>query len=93
MRDTANDIEEYLKEHHMTEKTAIKARELGELFNVKGKPLRDVINLLRQDGVPICSSWFGYWYSTKPEDIDKTVKQLESRIAHIEKAVQGLCRR
>lgn len=90
MRDIAIEIEEYLREHHITEKTAINARDLGTLFNVKGKPLRDIINNLRQEGVPVCSSWFGYWYSTDPEDVEKTIKQLESRVTNINKAIQGL---
>ena len=92
MKDIAIEIEEYLRDYHNTEYNAINARDLGTLFNVKGKPLRDVINNLRQEGKPICSSWFGYWYSTDPEDIEKTVNQLKSRIAHITRAIEGLNR-
>lgn len=92
MKDISIEVEEYLREYHRTEKTAINARDLGTLFNVKGKPLRDIINNLRQEGIPICSSWFGYWYSIDPEDVERTVKQLESRVIHISKAIEGLNR-
>jgi len=90
MGTVSKEIEDYLKDYHRSEATAIKASELGTLFNVKGKPLRDEINLLRQEGSPICSSWFGYWYSTDPADVDKTIKQLESRVTHISRAINGL---
>ena len=92
MASVGSDITEYLKEFHTTEQTAIKARELGELFNVRGKPLRDIISVLRQDAVPICSSWFGYWYSTDPKDIEKTLHQLRSRVKNINRAIAGLDR-
>lgn len=92
MSNVANDIAEYLQEYHQTEGTAIKARELGDLFNVRGKPLRDIINILRQEAIPICSSWYGYWYSTEQRDIDKTLHQLRSRVKNINHAIAGLDR-
>ena len=90
MGGVAQDVAEYLQEYHTTEQTAIKARDLGDLFNLRGKPLRDIISVLRQNSVPICSSWFGYWYSTDPKDIEKTLHQLKSRVKNINPAIAGL---
>lgn len=90
MMDISKGVEEYLREYHNTEDNAILAKDLGTLFNCKGKPLRDIVNLLRSNGVPICSSLYGYWYSELPSDIDRTLSQLEGRVTHISKAINGL---
>lgn len=71
---------------------AVKSGAICELFNLKKESLRAVVNCLRSDGYPVCSSCRGYWYSEKPEDIDKTLKHLEGRISGMQRAITGLKR-
>ena len=84
------EITEYLKDYHMEERTAIKARELCVLFNLTEKQLRNVVSGLRQDGEAICSSSYGYWYSTDPEDISKTLRRLEGQVKNMNVSIAGL---
>ena len=84
------DIAEYLADYHKTEETAIKARELRALYNLQDKQLRNVISVLRQDGEPICSSSNGYWYSTEPEDINKTIRRMEAQVLNMRHSIAGL---
>ncbi len=86
----ANDIAEHLKEYHTSESDAITARGISEIFNVKGKPLRDVIASLRERGIPICSSSSGYWYSEEEPDIRQTIHHLQGRVTHINRVIDGL---
>lgn len=74
--DQAAEVLEYLKTTHYEESIAVKSGAICELFNLKKESLRAVVNCLRSDGYPVCSSCRGYWYSEKPEDIDKTLKHL-----------------
>lgn len=88
----AEDLLEYLKTYHNTEKTAIKSGEIGEIFNLYKEKLRSTVNYLRSIGYPVCSSSRGYWYSEKPEDIEKTLTHLEGRIKGMNRAISGLKR-
>lgn len=90
MASVGSDIVEYLKEYHTQELTAIKGRELCVLFNLTDKHLRNVISDLRQNGEAICSSSYGYWYSTDPDDIELTLRRLEGQVSNMEKTVAGL---
>lgn len=92
MADLGIDIAEYLKEYHTKEDTAIKARELCELYNLTDKQLRNIVSALRQEAVAICSSTCGYWYSTNPEDIEKTLRRLEGQVKNMNTAITGLKR-
>ncbi len=84
------DITEYLKDYHTEERKAIKGRELCVLFNLTDKQLRNVVSGLRQDGEAICSSSYGYWYSTDPEDIEKTLRRLEGQVKNMNISIAGL---
>lgn len=75
--DQADDVLEYLKTTHYEESKAVKSGAICELFNLKKENLRAVVNHLRSEGYPVCSSYRGYWYSEKSEDIDKTLNHLE----------------
>ena len=86
------DLLEYLKEYHTEESKAIKGRELCVLFNLTDKHLRNVVSDLRQAGEAVCSSHYGYWYSTKPEDIEKTLRRLEGQVSNMYRSIEGLKR-
>ena len=90
MASVGADITEYLKDYHLSENKAIKGRELCVLFNLTDKQLRNVVSGLRQEGNPICSSSYGYWYSTDPEDIEKTIHRLEAQVANMNISIRGL---
>lgn len=92
MASVGADITEYLKDYHLSENKAIKGRELCVLFNLTDKQLRNVVSGLRQEGKPICSSSYGYWYSTDPEDIEKTIHRLEAQVENMNISVKGLKR-
>ena len=90
MASVGADITEYLKDYHLSENKAIKGRERCVLFNLTDKQLRNVVSGLRQEGKPICSSSYGYWYSTDPEDIEKTIHRLEAQVANMNISIRGL---
>lgn len=87
---TAYQMLEYLKDYHSTESEAVKSRELRILFNLTDKQVRNVVSQLRQDGEPVCSSSYGYWYSTNPDDIEKTLHRLEAQVENMNISITGL---
>jgi hypothetical protein len=84
------DVVEYLKHYHTEESNTVKSRELRTLFNLTDKQVRNVVSSLRQEGEPICSSSYGYWYSNDPEDIRKTLKRLEGQVHNMDIAISSL---
>lgn len=68
----------------------ITAKELAKLMNVGEPTIRVLINKERAKGTPICSCQQGYYYSEDVQDIENTIKFLQSRISTQLKAVYGL---
>ena len=87
---TAHQMLEYLKDFHRAENTAVKSRDLRSLFNLTDKQVRNVVSQLRQEGEPVCSSSYGYWYSTDPNDIEKTLHRLEAQVENMSISITGL---
>ena len=87
---TVNPIAEYLKIYHKGAQSVISSRELEAAFQIRGPDLRRLINSLRGDGVPICSSASGYYYAGTEEELRRTIRQLRSRIKKIAHAERGL---
>ena len=85
-----NDIARHLEDYYTSEDNAIKARDLCALFSITNRELRTVVNGLRQEGEPICSSSSGYWYSTEPADIEKTIHRLEGQVNNMNSSITGL---
>lgn len=88
--DLSEGILEHLKECYTSEITAIKSRDLCELFCITGRQLRNIVSGLRRRGEAVCSSTNGYWYSTDPEDIGITLRRLEEQIRNMTYSVEGL---
>lgn len=87
---TAHQMLEYLKAYHITESNAVKSREIRSLFHLTDKQVRNVVSQLRQEGEPVCSSSYGYWYSTDPADIRKTLHRLEAQVENMNISITGL---
>lgn len=87
---TACQMLEYLKDYHTTESTAVKNRDLRLLFNLTDRQVRNVVSQLRQEGEPVCSSSYGYWYGTDPADIEKTLHRLEAQVENMNISITGL---
>ena len=87
---TVNPIAEYLKIYHKGAQSVISSRDLAAAFPIRGPDLRRLINSLRGDGIPICSSDSGYYYASTEEELQRTIRQLRSRIKKIAHAERGL---
>lgn len=86
----AHQVLDYLKDWRYEESVAIKNRELRSIFNLTDRQVRSIVNQLRQEGEPICSSSQGYWYSTDPDDIEKTLHRLEAQVENMNISITGL---
>ena len=83
-------LAEYLALYHKGEVNAVTSRELECSFQMRGSELRREINALRDDGIPICSFEGGYYYAATAEELERTIRQLRSRINKIAFAERGL---
>lgn len=83
-------ITEHLKEYHTGERNIVSSRELETAFQIRGPELRNVINAQRVQGFPICSTDRGYFYAETEEELQRTIRQLQSRIKKIAYAERGL---
>ena len=77
----------YLKTYHLGAERAITSKILESLFDMKGKEQRNLVNVLRRDGVPICSDRNGYFYAKDEQEIRTTIKHMKNRIAGISVAI------
>jgi biotin operon repressor len=68
------------------------SRELECAFGIKGKELRDAVNALRREGVPIASNGSGYFYAATEQEVRATIAHLTHRIGGIAAAIRGLTR-
>ena len=85
-------LAEYLKAHHLGKENAILSRELEKLFCVNGKELRDFINVLRREAIPIASDQSGYYFAKTESELRATIRHMRRRIAGISAAIRGLNR-
>ena len=72
-------LAEYLALYHKGEVNAVTSRELECSFQMRGS-----------DGIPICSFKGGYYYAATAEELERTIRQLRSRIKKIAFAERGL---
>ena len=68
----------------------IDSNQLAKHFDIPRVEVRQLINKARSEGVPICSTRWGYYFSTNEEDIQKTIKSLNGRVHAINKAIAGM---
>jgi hypothetical protein len=70
----------------------VKSKTLEHTFRVTGKELRDLVNALRRDGIPIASDQSGYFYAKTEAEIRMTIRHMKNRISGISAAITGLKR-
>lgn len=70
---------------------AVKCRDLAYLVGVSPRVIRSLIQYLRDDGYPICSTTLdGYWLAVLPEELDSTIKLLEHQRETIDTTLESL---
>ena len=76
-------IERYLKMNSSVDRAFTSTR-LAEIFRIKETVVvRQAIGKARDDGAPIASGSNGYFYAKTPDELTKTIADLNSRIAAI----------
>lgn len=65
-------LAEHLERYHSGASNAATSRELECAFGIKGKELRDAVNALRREGVPIASNGSGYFYAATEQEVRAT---------------------
>lgn len=85
-------LAEHLRRYHHGAEHAVLSKELERSFGVSGKELRDQVNALRRDGVPIASDQNGYFYAKTKAEVRMTIRHMRNRIAGISAAIIGLRR-
>ena len=86
----AESLESFLRLEHCGERLAIKAPELQERYGIGSVQLREIVNTMRLNGIPICSGACGYYYAASAKDIAKTQASMKSRAASITDAANGM---
>ena len=84
-----NDVIKFLMKYSSKD-NIIDSIQLARHFDISRVEVRQLINKARCEGIPICSSGFGYYYSTDDREIAKTVKSLSGRVHSINSAIAGM---
>lgn len=83
-------LAEHLRRYHHGAQHAVLSKELERGFGVSGKALRDLVNALRREGVPIASDQNGYFYAKTEAEVRLTIRHMRNRISGISAAITGL---
>ena len=79
----------YLRKYSSTDHP-ISGKDLANHFGITDVKVREYVSDARSNGIPICSTRWGYYYSEDRAEIKKTLESLRSRIAAQERAIDGL---
>lgn len=85
-------LAEYLHRYHHGAENAVTSRTLEHALRISGKELRDLVNALRREGIPIASDQSGYFYAKTEAEVRLTIRHMRNRIAGISAAITGLRR-
>ncbi len=85
-----NQLLAYLKGACSGRRYTVKGAELEQVLHLSGTDLRKLVNRLRQDGVPVCSSRDGYFYARTAGEVYTTILQLQVMVRGLEAAIHGL---
>ena len=87
-----SELYEILKKYHMGEANAVHSWRLEQFFNVDRSTLQRNINKLRAQHVPICSSNSGYFFAQTQDEIDRTLRRMNTSMKTMFQARDGLAR-
>ena len=79
-----------LMEEHTGKENAVKSKDLEKRFDVSGRTLRQKVNQMRQEGIPVCSDCTGYFYAENQDEINETVSWLNDLVTGVSNARTGL---
>lgn len=85
-------LAEHLRRYHHGGENAVTSKILEHIFRISGKELRDLVNALRRDGIPIASDQSGYFYAKTEAEVRMTIRHMKNRISGISAAITGLNR-
>ena len=85
-------LAEYLHRYHHGVGNAVTSRALEYTLRISGKELRDLVNALRREGIPIASDQSGYFYAKTETEVRLTIRHMRNRISGISAAITGLRR-
>ena len=80
----------YLQSNHLGAGHAATAHELQQSFGLTPRELRDLVNTLRRNSVPIASGGCGYYYAKTAGEVYATIRHMRHRIGGICAAIRGL---
>ena len=72
------------------ESNRITSAEISKLTGINGPKIRQMVNNSRANFLPIASDGDGYFIAEKPEELDHTIAQINSRIHKMIQAREGL---
>lgn len=75
---------------HFGKTNAVKGKQICNYCGITEAELRQAVNSMRVDGFPICSGGTGYYLALNQAELNKTIEQLNNRIAGIQNAIDGL---
>jgi len=85
-------LAKYMHRCHHGAENAAKSKVLESELNISSRELRDLVNALRCDGVPIASDQSGYYYAKTEKEVRMTIRHMKNRIVGINTAISGLKR-
>ena len=81
---------EHLSAGHCGQENAVTSKKIERIFNIKGSTVRQLVNMLRCEGQPICSDSTGYYFAETELELKHSIGHLHSRAMNIIKARNGL---
>ena len=86
---TNETIARYLENGYKGRKNAVSSRELERTLAISANELRQRVNRLRRDTVPIAADQRGYYYAETAAEVYDTIRDLEKMRRGLDVAVSG----
>lgn len=83
-------VTQYIMKHSNGKKHPVCGSQIAKAYEISGWEVRRLINVARCKGDPICSCSSGYYIASDRQEIQKTIDSLDSRIAAMSNARNGL---
>ena len=83
-------LRDHLHRRHLGRSRSVSSRELERTLHTTGKDLREQVNRLRREGVPIASDRNGYFYAATAGEVYETIRGLEKLRDGLNAAIHGL---